>query len=156
VRELNWVVLSLSTGDAIATYPGWSAIGAVATHDGGLLAVDEASGISIRDMATGRQIAWIVRWGSQAGYPLIGAAVVFSWDGTRLLIDGGGAGGATHPRWVVAWAKNTNVMTNATAETTELELVVPLTSGPTFLVEEPQSPYLVYLLEGDGVLHLLP
>jgi len=35
------------------------------------------------------------------------------------------------------------VKTNVTAGTTELELVVPLTSGPTFLVEEPQSPYLI-------------
>ncbi len=112
VRALKWVVLRLSTGGPIATYPGWSAIGAVATHDGRLLAVDEASGISIRDMATGQELARIVRWGSQAGYPLIGAAVVFSWDGTRLLIDGGGAGGGFHPEWMVHWATNRNVTTN--------------------------------------------
>jgi hypothetical protein len=150
------VVLRLSTGQVLASYPGWSGSVAVATHDGRLVAVDDANGISIRDLATGRQLAWIVRWGSQAGFPVIGVAVDFSWDGTRLLVDAGGAGGATHPRYIVAWATNTNVVTNATAGSTQLEVVVPLTRGSTFLVEEPVSPYRAYFLESDGILHRLP
>ena len=57
----------------------------------------------------------VVRWGSQEGYPLIGAAIGIPWHGSRIIIDGGGAGGGLHLQWMVDWATDRTLIMNTGA-----------------------------------------
>jgi hypothetical protein len=149
------VTLRLSTGARISTHsfptsPNW---GAIASHDGRIIAVNEASGIEIRDDANWALRARVVRWGSQAGYPLIGATIEISWDGSRILVDGGGASGAFHPMWLVDWSTNRNVLTSASSPTVfegTVGAIVPLIQGSSFLI--PSGDGKTYLLRNDGKL----
>jgi hypothetical protein len=68
--------------------------------------------VTIRNSITWVVLGRVVRWGSQAGYPLISSVVNFSWDGSRIILDGGGAGGGFHPEWMVDWAADRTLITN--------------------------------------------
>jgi hypothetical protein len=150
------VTVRLSTGARVSTHTfasnaSWGL--PIASHDGRIIAVNEASGISIRDGATWALRARVVRWGSQAGYPLIGAAVLISWDGSRILVDGGGASGAEHPMWLVDWATDRNVLSTVSSPAIfagTVGAIVPLTEGSSFLI--PSGDGNTYLLHDDGKL----
>jgi hypothetical protein len=158
------LVLRLSSGALLARHSvsdgAWG--GPVAAHDGGIVAISESSGVAVRDSTTWALRARIVRWGSQGGQPLIGAAVKISWDGSRVIIDGGGAGGAIHPLWMVDWATNADVTTNTGphAVVTGIGDAVPLTSGSLYLLPpgDPTSadPAPAYLVNKQGELQRLP
>jgi hypothetical protein len=81
------------------------------------------------------------------GYPAIGEALAFSWDGSRLLLQSDIAQGG--PRWIVAWSTNTNLVTS---QSMSLANVVPLVGGATMFIQDPTSPYTAYLLENSGSL----
>src|SRR6185437_1131930 len=115
----------------------------IASHDCGIIAVSEPSGIAIRDASNWALRARVVRWGSQAGYPLIGAASVISWDGSRILVDGGGASGADHPMWIVNWANDRNVVSSASSPAVfagATGAIVPLMEGGSFLIPSGNGP----------------
>jgi hypothetical protein len=60
----------------------------------------------------------------------------------------------TGPRWIVAWANDTDLVTDQTL--ISLGDVIPLTSGATMFIQETGSPYGAYFLENDGTLQALP
>jgi hypothetical protein len=146
-------LLRLSTGTILARHVVDNEIApSVASHDGRIIAVNEPSGISVRDAWTWALEARIVRWGAPEGYPLIGSAVTASWDGSRLLVDAGGASGACHPQWLVDWARNRNILTSTSAlGPLGCSAVLPLTHGATFFVSNPVSEAL-YLVEDNGTM----
>ena len=126
--------------------------------------LNEPSGITIRNPLTWALLGHVVRWGSQEGYPLIGAALNISWDGSRIIVDGGGAGGGFHPEWMVDWATDRTLLTNTgtgrqAIGVTGFDDAIPLTTSTGFFL----SPGSVsddlgapYLLEANGVLKKLP
>jgi hypothetical protein len=143
------LVMRLSTGQLLATYDGGAAgegPGA-ATHNGSFVAINGSRGVTILNTATGRQVATVSRWGNTMGYPAIGEALAFSWDGSRLLLQSDIAQGG--PRWIVAWSTNTNLVTS---QSMSLANVVPLVGGATMFIQDPTSPYTAYLLENSGSL----
>jgi hypothetical protein len=101
---------------------------------------------------TGQDLASVVRWGEVNGYQGIGEALAFSWDGSRLLVESNIAQGG--PRWIVAWANDTDLVTNQTL--ISLGDVIPLISGATMFIQETGSPYGAYFLQNDGTLQTLP
>ena len=128
-------LVRLSTGTILARHFVADEIAAsVASHDGRIIAVSEPSGIAVRDTWTWALEARIVRWGAPEGYPLIGSAVTASWDGSRLLVDAGGASGACHPQWLVNWARNRNLLTSTSLPPLGCSVVLPLTYGASFFV----------------------
>jgi hypothetical protein len=149
------LVIGLSSGQVVATYPGSaSEYGpGAASHDGSVVAVDGPNGIAILNTVTGQQVANVVRWGTVMGSQLIGDALAFSWDGTRLLVQSDTAQGG--PRWIVAWATNTDLV-NAQTSGVGLGDVIPLTSGAAMFIQETGSPDDTYFLESDGTLQALP
>jgi hypothetical protein len=152
--ETEYLVIRLSTGQVVATYPGSTSDQGpgAASHDGSLLAIDGADGISILDTATGQDLATVVRWGESEGYQLIGDALAFSWDGSRLLVQSDIAQGG--PRWIVDWADGRDLVTTQTVMS--LGDVIPLTSGATIFIQETGSPYGAFFLANDGTLQTLP
>ncbi|HEY6470047.1 MAG TPA: hypothetical protein VI434_09780, partial [Candidatus Dormibacteraeota bacterium] len=160
------IVLRLSTGRVIARHSfGDAAWGIpIASHDGSVVALNEPSGVTIRNSITWAVLGHVVRWGSQEGYPLIGAAVDISWDGSRIVVDGGGAGGGFHPEWMVDWANDRTLLTNTGTDRQAIGVpgfddAIPLTSGTGFFlppgdVAADQS--AAYLLEANGGLKKLP
>jgi hypothetical protein len=151
----EFLVIRLSSGQVVATYPGPAAeTGAgAASHDGSLVAVDGPNGITILDTVTGKELASVVRRGDVGVSPFIGSALAFSWDGSRLLIESDIAQGG--PRWIVAWATNADLITNQTPGV-DLVDVIPLTGGATMFIQNPVGPYDAYFLENDGSLQVLP
>jgi hypothetical protein len=148
-------VIRLSTGAHLGSHVVTDALSEVVSHDGRIVAVSESSGIAIRDVATWQLRARIVRWGSQAGLPLIGSATMMSWDGSRILIDGGGASGADHPMWFVDWAHDRNVLTSGSSPGPLLSGpgdVVPLIQGSSFFIRTGPTGDTLYLLRDNGSL----
>jgi hypothetical protein len=148
-------VIRLSTGARLGSHVVTNALSEVASHDGRIIAVNESQGIAIRDVSTWRLLARIVRWGSQAGFPLIGSATIVSWDGSRILIDGGGAGGGFHPMWFVDWATDRNVLTSAAFPGVFAGAVggiVPLAQGSSFFITAGAGGNALYLLHDNGRL----
>ncbi|MHB8332133.1 MAG: hypothetical protein ACYDEA_08050 [Candidatus Dormibacteria bacterium] len=147
------LVTRLSTGQLLARYtgaaPGYGP--GAATHDGSLVAINGAQGVTILNTVTGMQVATVTRWGNMMGYPSIAEALAFSWDGSRLFLQSDIAQGG--PRWIVAWSTNTNLMTT---QSMSLANVVPLTRGATMFIQDPTSPYTAYLLESNGSLSQVP
>jgi hypothetical protein len=152
--QSEYQVIRLSTGQVVATYPGPAsdAANGAASHDGTYIAIDGADGITILDTVTGQDLASVVRWGEVNGYQGIGEALAFSWDGSRLLVESNIAQGG--PRWIVAWANDTDLVTNQTL--ISLGDVIPLISGATMFIQETGSPYGAYFLQNDGTLQTLP
>jgi hypothetical protein len=151
----EFLVIRLSSDQVVATYLGpASENGAgAASHDGSLVAIDGLSGITILDTVTGKQVVTIVRWGNQVDGPIVGWAIAFSWDGSRLLVQSDIAQGG--PRWIVAWATNTDLVTSQTPGVALVD-VSPLATGATMFIQNPVSPYDAYFLENDGTLQALP
>jgi hypothetical protein len=145
-------VVRLSTGTILASHSVRDEIAAaVASHDGRIIAVNEPSGIAVRNASTWALEARIVRWGSQEGYPIIGSAVEDSWDGSRLLVDGGGASGACHPQWLVDWARNRDILTSRSSlAPLGCSAVLPLTHGASFFVTTNPVSGGLYLVEDNG------
>ena len=143
----------LSTGTALSTHAARDEIRpSVASHDGRIIAVNEPSGVAVRDTSTWALKARIVRWGAPEGYRLIGSAVTASWDGSRLLVDAGGASGACHPQWLVDWARNRDILTSTSSVgPLGCSAVLPLTQRSTFLVWNSVSEAL-YLVEDNGIV----
>jgi hypothetical protein len=152
--QSEYLVIRFSTGQVVATHPGSTSDQGpgAARHDGSLVAIDGAYGITILDTATGQDLASVARWGGLGGNDLIGEALAFSWDGSRLLVESDIAQGG--PRWIVAWADDTDLVTDQTL--ISLGAVIPLTSGATMFIQETGSPYGAYFLENDGTLQTLP
>jgi hypothetical protein len=156
-------VVRLSTGALLSTHLVADATSGastpVASHDGSVIAVNEPSGIAVRDGATWALLARIVRWGSQAGFPLIGSALMTSWDGSRLLIDGGGASGASHPMWFVDWRDDRNVLTSSRSpvvfEGAYGGTVPSLLQGSAFFIAGGATGDTLYLLENNGKVQKL-
>ena len=154
------LVLQLSSGRVIAQHStGDSSWGvAIASHDGGTVAVDDPAGVTIRNSITWAVLGRVVRWGSQAGSPLISTAVNFSWDGSRIILDGGGAGGGFHPEWMVDWATDRTLLTNTGAGRQAIAVpgfdnAIPLTTGTGFILppgDVSADPGAAYLLEANG------
>jgi hypothetical protein len=160
------IVLQLSSGRVIARRSiGDASWGVpIASHDGSIVALDTPSGVTIRNTKTWAVLGNVVRWGSQAGFPLIGAAIDFSWDGSRIIIDGGGAGGGFHPEWMVDWATDRTLLTNTgtggqAVGITGFDDGIPLTTSTGFFLP-PGSVSAdlgaAYLLEANGTLKKLP
>ena len=148
-------VIRLSTGARTGSHVVTDALSEVASHDGRIIAVSEPSGITIRDVATWQLRARIVRWGSQAGFPLIGSAIMMSWDGSRIVVDGGGASGAFHPMWFVDWAADRNVLASASFPglfAGQAGGTVPLVQGSSFFIEAGSGGNTMYLLQDNGKL----
>jgi hypothetical protein len=146
-------VLRLSTGTILASHSvGDETSTSVASHDGRIIAVNEPSGIAVRDASTWALEALIVRWGRPAGYPLIGSAVKASWDGSRLLVDAGGASGACHPQWLVDWARNRDILTSTSLAPLGCSAVLPLTHGASFFVSTNPMPGALYLVADNGMV----
>ncbi len=109
------LVLSLSSG-TIETRLSVAGDVGTSTHDGRLVAMTGPTGITVYNLVTGRQVAHIVRHGDEGsvgGVPDLGAADIFSWDGSRLLVVADSANGAFHPAWIVSLATGSNVLTDA-------------------------------------------
>jgi hypothetical protein len=151
--QAEYLVIRLSTGQVVAVYPGSTSDQGpgAASHGGSLLAIDGAEGITILDTVTGKELGSVVRWGETDGYQLIGDALAFSWDGSRLLVESDIAQGG--PRWIVAWADDTDLVTDQNQTLISLGDVIPLTSGPTMFIQESGG---AYFLENDGTLQTLP
>jgi hypothetical protein len=155
-------VIRLSTGALLASHvvaDASSGVGTpVASHDGRIIAVNESWGIAVRNGSTWALLARIVRWGSQEGYPLIGSATMMSWDGSRVVIDGGGASGADHPTWVVDWVHNRNVLTSASSPgvlSNGVGDIVPLLPGSSFFISGGPAGDTLYVLHDNGKLQKL-
>ena len=146
-------LLRLSSGTILASHSvADESAPSVASHDGRFIAVNEPSGIAVRDTSTWALEARIVRWGSPEGYPLIGSAVKSSWDGSQLLVDAGGASGACHPQWLVDWARNRNILTSTSSVgPLGCSAVLPLTHSAAFFVWNSVSDAL-YLVEDSGTV----
>jgi hypothetical protein len=91
---------------------------------------------------------------------LIGTAIGISWDGSRIIIDGGGAGGGFHPQWMVDWATDRTLITNtgARAPVLGIDNGIPLTTGTGFFLPPgavASDPGAAYLLEANGALKKL-
>ncbi len=165
-QSATLIVLHLSTGRVIARHSfGDAAWGIpIASHGGSVVALNEPSGVTIRNSITWAVLGYVVRWGSQEGYPLIGAAVDISWDGSRIVVDGGGAGGGFHPEWMVDWATDRTLLTNTGTGRQAIGVpgfddAIPLTIGTGFFlppgdIAADQS--AAYLLEANGELKKLP
>jgi hypothetical protein len=155
-------VVGLSTGALLSSHQVADATSGastpVASHDGSIIAVNESSGIAVRNGVTWALLARIVRWGSQAGFPLIGSALMTSWDGSRLLIDGGGASGASHPMWFVDWRDDRNVLTSAVSPSVfegAYGGIVPSVQGAAFFIAGGVTGNTLYLLHNNGKLQKL-
>jgi len=159
------IVVQLSSGRVIAQHSVAGGLSSmpIASHDGSVVVLNEPSGVTIRNPITWALLGHVVRWGSQEGYPLIGAALNISWDGSRIIVDGGGAGGGFHPEWMVDWATDRTLLTNTgtgreAIGVTGFDDAIPLTTGTGFFL----SPGSVsadlgaaYLLEANGDLKKL-
>ncbi|MGC8473160.1 MAG: hypothetical protein ACP5PW_01960 [Candidatus Dormibacteria bacterium] len=147
------LVLRLSTGQVLASYyggaPGYGP--GAASHDGSLVAVNGAAGITILNTVTGRQVGTVTRWGTAMGSPSIAEALAFSWDGSRLLVQSDIAQGGQ--RWIVSWNTNTTLVS---PQDDALVGAVPLASGAVMFLQDPTPPYTAYLLEGTGTLVPVP
>jgi hypothetical protein len=148
-------MIGLSSGQVAATSPGSASEygSGAASHDGSVVAIDGPNGIAILNTVTGQQVANVVRWGTVMGSQLIGDALAFSWDGTRLLVQSDTAQGG--PRWIVAWATNTDLVNTQTSGV-GLGGVIPLTSGAAMFIQDAGTHYDTYFLESDGTLQALP
>ncbi len=146
-------LLRLSNGTILASHSVADEIGpVVGSHDGRIIALSEPSGVAVRDTSTWALEARIVRWGAPEGYQLIGSAVTASWDGSRILVDAGGASGACHPQWLVDWARNRNILTSTSSVgPLGCSAVLPLTHTATFFVWNSVSEAL-YLVEDNGTV----
>jgi hypothetical protein len=153
--QAELLVIQLSSGQVVATYPGSASEygSGAASHDGSLVAIDGSSGITILNTVTGEQVGTVVQLGNVGVSPFIGDALAFSWDGTRVLVQSAIAQGG--PRWIVAWATNTDLVNSQTSGV-GLTDVTPLTSGATMFIQDTGSPYTSYLLEDNGTLQALP
>jgi hypothetical protein len=156
------IVVQLSTGRVIAQHSAGDASwgSPAASHDGGIVALNEPSGITIRNSMTWAVLGSVVRWGSQADAPLIGAAVKFSWDGSRVIVDGGGAGGGFHPEWMVNWMTGRNVATDTGAQPqyAGFDDAIPLPAGSAFFLpptDVTADPTAAYILDSGGHLEKL-
>lgn len=147
------LVMRLSSGRLLASYPDSApSYGpGAASHDGGLVAMNGAQGITILNTVTGRRMATVARWGNTMGYSSIAEALAFSWDGTRLVIESDIAQGG--PSWIVAWSANANLVTS---QSMSLADVVPLASGNMMFFQDPVPPYTAQVLENDGKLSEVP
>jgi hypothetical protein len=146
-------LVRLSTGTILASHTVKDEMSAsVASHDGRIIALNGPSGIAVRDASTWALEALIVRWGAPEGYPLIGSAVTASWDGSRLLVDAGGASGACHPQWLVDWARNRNILTSTSLPPLGCSAVLPLTHGASFFVSTNAVSGALYLVEDSGTV----
>ena len=147
------LVLRLSTGQVLASYyggaPGFGP--GAASHDGSLVAVNGAAGITILNTVTGRQVGTVTRWGTAMGSPSIAEALAFSWDGSRMLVQSDIAQGGQ--RWIVSWSTNTTLVS---PQDDALVGAVPLASGAVMFLQDPIPPYAAYLLEGTGTLVPVP
>jgi hypothetical protein len=156
------IVLQLSTGRVLAEHSAGD-VAAIASHDGSIVALDEPSGITIRNSMTWAILGRVVRWGSQAGYPLIGAVVGISWDGSRIIVDGGGAGGGEHPEWMVDWETDRTLLTNTGTEHPAVGFVnfddaIALTTHTGFFLppgDVSAVPGDAYILQANGGLERL-
>jgi hypothetical protein len=156
------IVLQLSTGRVLAEHSAGD-VAAIASHDGSIVAVDAPSGITIRNSMTWAVLGRVVRWGSQAGYPLMSVAVGISWDGSRIILDGGGAGGGEHPEWMVDWETDRTLLTNTGTEHPALGFVnfddaIALTTGTGFFLppgDVSAVPGGAYILQANGDLKRL-
>jgi len=158
--------VQLSSGRVVAQHSvaGGLSSSPIASHGGGVVVLNQSSGVTIRNPITWALLGHVVRWGSQADYPLIGAAVGISWDGSRIIVDGGGAGGGFHPEWMVDWATDRTLLTNiATAGKASgvngFDDAIPLTTGTGFFLSPGgvfADPGAAYLIEANGVLKKLP
>lgn len=165
-QDATLFLVQLSPGRVIAARPTGSASWGtpVASHDGSIVALNQPSGVTIRNSTTWAVLGHVVRWGSQGGSPLIGAAVNISWDGSRVIVDGGGAGGGFHPQWMVDWATGRTLLTNTGAQGQAIRVTgfdngIPLISGQGFLLPPgavAADPAAAYLLEANGSLMNLP
>ncbi|MHB1940716.1 MAG: WD40 repeat domain-containing protein [Candidatus Dormibacteria bacterium] len=147
------LVMRLSTGQLLATYDGGASGDGpgAASHNGSFVAINGSDGVTILNTVTGRQVATVSRWGNTMGYPAIGQALAFSWDGSRLLLQSDIAQGG--PYWIVAWSTNTNLVTS---QSMSLANVMPLIRGATMFIQDPTSPYTAYLLENNGGVSQVP
>jgi hypothetical protein len=159
------IVVQLSSGRVIAQHSVAGGLSSmpIASHGGSVVVLNEPSGVTIRNPITWALLGHVVRWGSQEGYPLIGTALNISWDGSRIIVDGGGAGGGFHPEWMVDWATDRTLLTNTgtgreAIGVTGFDDAIPLTTGTGFFL----SPGSVsadlgaaYLLEANGDLKKL-
>ena len=147
------LVLRLSTGELLASYyggaPGYGP--GAASHDGSLVAVNGAAGITILNTLTGQQVGTVTRWGTAMGSPSIAEALAFSWDGSRLLIQSDIAQGGQ--RWIVSWNTDTTLVS---PQDDAVVGAVPLASGSLMFLQEATPPYAAYLLEGTGNLAPVP
>ncbi|HXZ98912.1 MAG TPA: hypothetical protein VEK76_01050 [Candidatus Binatia bacterium] len=150
--QSEMLVMRLSTGQLLASYAGAAPdLGSgAASHDGTLVAINGAQGITILDTVTGRQVATVTRWGETMGYPFIANALGFSWDGSRLLLESDIAKGG--PRWIVAWSTNMDLVTS---QGMSLADVVPLTNGATMYIQDPVPSFTAYLLQNNGAIHAI-
>ncbi len=154
------ISVQLSSGRIIAQHSVADAF-PIASHNGSIVALNEPSAVTIRNPITWAVLGRVVRWGSQAGYPLIGSAVAVSWDGSRIIVDGGGAGGGFHPEWMVDWATDRTLVTNtgATPQVLGIDDAIPLTIGTGFFLPPgavAADPGAAYLMETNGALKKLP
>jgi hypothetical protein len=156
------IVLQLSTGRVLARHAA-GPVAAIASHGGSIVALNGPSGVTIRNSITWAVLGRVVRWGSQAGYPLIGTAIGISWDGSRIIVDGGGAGGGSHPEWMVDWATDRTLLTNTGTERPGVGFVnfddaIELTTGTGFFLPPgcvSADPGGAYILQTDGDLERL-
>jgi hypothetical protein len=160
------LVMSLSSG-AVETRLSAAGIIGTATHDGRLVAMNGPTGITVYDTVTGRQVAHIVRHGdegSAGGVPDLGAADLFSWDGSRLLVVADSANGAFHPAWIVSLATGSNLLTDVASKGSPYlnfidGSVVPLATGDVFFLGardvEDSTSESVYFIDEAGHLQAL-
>jgi len=159
------IVVQLSSGRVIAQHSVAGGLSSmpIASHDGSVVVLNEPSGVTIRNPITWALLGHVVRWGSQEGYPLIGAGLNLSGEGLGIIVDGGGACGGFHPEWMVDWATDRTLLTNTgtgreAIGVTGFDDAIPLTTGTGFFL----SPGSVsadlgaaYLLEANGDLKKL-
>ena len=147
-------LLRLSTGTLLASHSVNGEIASsVASHDARIIAVNESSGIDVRNASTWALEARIVRWGSPEGYPLIGSAITASWDGSQVLVNAGGASGACHPQWLVDWALNRDILTSTSAPAPlGCSAVLPLVHGASFFLWTMPVSGALYLVEANGAV----
>ena len=140
-QSATLIVLHLSTGRVIARHSfGDAAWGIpIASHGGSVVALNEPSGVTIRNSITWAVLGYVVRWGSQEGYPLIGAAVDISWDGSRIVVDGGGAAAASTLNGWLTGATDRTLLTNTGTGRQAIGVpgfddAIPLTIGTGFFL----------------------
>jgi hypothetical protein len=157
------LVIRLSSGALVArhSFAGGALAVPVATHDGAMVAVDGASGIAIRDSTTWKLLGPIVQRTDPTASTLWGEALGFSWDGSRVIVDAGGASGGFHPEWVVDWASNRTVVTNTGEDPSVVGIgdAIAVPSGSVFFLppgDVTADTSTPYFLTATGSLVRLP